>query len=610
MSGDCKPSPALLAGRRALDDITGFTLLTDWTWNPLVDKWVLLCRLTINVPDTSLIPPSSDWFVLVDASYPWGKIKFYPAKVGGIEKTFQHQSYNGFGEDNIPWRTGDICVDTRVQVLGRHAASVEPFDVHRRLRWRVCRAITWLEAASQNKLAHAGEPFELPWFPTVPKAPVKVAFWEDESTFAQWQAIDQKFGITDFIMTSFSHMAVKQFCSPDGKVLLEPKWGDAIPKPDKNNTIKGIWIQLETPPVLPPWEIPAIWGDLQPILRQNQCTLDKLPAKMTSALRDGQRHIALLGYPIPRNTGEFPCAIQWAAIWLPHFSYGRQMLDGFRPNETGYRQRDKAKVFYDSAKIDWLDTANWGAEQIRSRGKLPDTLAKERICIIGVGALGSVISEMLVRAGVEEIVIVDNDKVEIGNLVRHTTLLTDLDQPKAKAIAQRLRSVSPHVKVTVIINSFLKLSITEIEYVKQSSVIIDCTADDTVSYQLGQFAWQEQRLFISLSLGFQARRLYCYSNYGAVFHYDSFRDLIGQWLIKEREEMGDFKFPQEGIGCWHPIFPARIDDVWMFASLAIKCIEKAVNTANTQPELIVFEQEFEEGICIGIRKCESEAKHE
>jgi hypothetical protein len=606
---DSEPTPALLAGRRALDDIPGYTLLADWSWNPLVYKWVLLCRLTINVSDTSLIPPISDWYVLVDSSYPWGKIKFYPAKSGGIDKTFQHQSYNGFGEDNIPWRTGDICVDTQVQVLGRHAANAEPFDVDQRLRWRVCRAITWLETASQNKLALAGEPFELPWFPTCQKAPAKVAFWEDESTFAHWETIENKFGTIDFIMTNFSHIVVKQFCSLDGKVLLEPKWGDAIPKPDKN-TVNGIWIRLDAPPVLLPWQVPTAWGDLQPILQTNRLTFNDLPTKMTSALRDGQRHIALLGYPIPRNTGEPPCRMQWAAIWLPHFSYGRQMLDGFRPNETGYRQRDKAKVFYNSAKIDWLDTANWSAEQITSRGKLPDTLAKQRICIIGVGALGSVISEMLVRAGVEELVIVDNDTVEIGNLVRHTTLLADLDQPKAQAIAQRLRAISPHVKVTVIINSFLKLSLSETECVKQCGVIIDCTADDTVIYHLSQFDWQSQRLFISFSLGFKARRLYCYSSYSTVFPHDSFRDLIGRWLIKEREEMGDFEFPQEGIGCWHPIFPARIDDVWMFAGLAIKWIEKAAKILSTQPELTIFEQEFQEGICTGIRKCESEANRE
>lgn len=604
MNRDSEPSPALLAGRRALDDVTGFTLLTDWTWNQHVGKWVLLCRLTINVPDTSLITPSTDWYVMVDASYPWGKIKLYPAKVGGIDKTFQHQSYNGIGQDSVPWRTGDICIDTRVQVLGRHAVNPEPFDAHQRLPWRICRAIAWLEAAGHDKLTFPGEPFELPWFPKCPDAPVKVAFWEDESTFEQWQTIEQRFGSTGIIMTDFNHVVVKQFCSSDGKILLDPKWGDAIPSSDKK-IIKGIWLRLEAPPVLPPWEIPTTWGGLQPILHQNQLTLDALPTRMTSALRDGQRHIALLGYPIPRNIGAPTCRMYWTAIWLPHLSFGNQKMDGFRPNETGYRQRDKAKVFYNNAKIDWLDTNNWSTEQIMSRGKLPDNITKRRVCIIGTGALGSVISEMFVRAGVEEIVIIDNDIVEIGNLVRHTTLLTDLNQPKSQAIAQRLRAISPQVHVTAIITAFPQLSPPEMECVRESDIVIDCTAEDSVIYHLSQFDWPKSLLFISLSLGFQAKRLYCYSTYDKAFPHDAYRESIGQWLLKEREEMGDFEFPQEGIGCWHPVFPARIDDVWMFASLAIKYIEKAAKITPTQPELAIFEQEFQEGICIGIRKCES-----
>lgn len=609
MSSDCKPSPALLAGRRALDDVKGFTLLTDWAWNQYVSKWMLLCRLTIDIPDTSLIPSTSDWYILVDASYPWGKIKLYPAKVGGIDKTFQHQSYNGIGKDNLPWRTGDICVDSRVQVLGRYAVNSEPFDAHQRLHWRICRAIAWLEAASHNKLSLPGEPFELPWFPTHPNAPVKIAFLEDESTFEQWKRIDPKFGWVDFLMTNFEHIVVTQFCSPNGQTLLEQKWGDAIPSSDKK-IIKGIWLRLNAPPVLPPWETPITWGDLQRIFQQNQLALTTLPTKMTSTLRDGQRHIALLGYPIPRNMGEPPCRMQWAAIWLPHLSYGNQKTDGFRLNEIGYRRRDLAKVFYNNAKIDWLDADNWSTEHITSRGKLPASLTKRCICIIGTGALGSVISEMLVRAGVEEIVIIENDIVEIGNLVRHTTLLTDLNQPKGQVVAQRLRAISPHVHVTFIATEFPQLSPSETECVQRCDVVIDCTADDSVIYHLSKFDWQEPRLFVSLSLGFKAKRLYCYSTYNKTFPHDAYRVAIGQWLLKERDEMGDFEFPQEGIGCWHPIFPARIDDVWMFASLAVKCIENAAKTTPAQPKLAVFEQEFQGDMCIGIRKCKNEDSHE
>ncbi len=43
-----------------------------------------------------------------------------------------------------------------------------------------------------------------------------------------------------------------------------------------------------------------------------------------------------------------------------------------------------------------------------------------RVCIVGVGALGSVIAERLVRAGVGYIRLIDRDWVELDNLPRQT----------------------------------------------------------------------------------------------------------------------------------------------------------------------------------------------
>lgn len=35
--------------------------------------------------------------------------------------------------------------------------------------------------------------------------------------------------------------------------------------------------------------------------------------------------------------------------------------------------------------------------------------------------------------------------------------------------------------------------------------------------------------------------------------------------------------PWEGIGCWHPVFPARADDIALNAALAVKFIESFLN---------------------------------
>ena len=67
------------------------------------------------------------------------------------------------------------------------------------------------------------------------------------------------------------------------------------------------------------------------------------------------------------------------------------------------------------------------------------------------------------------------------------------------------------------------------------------------------------------------------------------------------EENAGVRLPREGIGCWHPLFPARIDDVWLMAAAAIKRLEETLAAPPTEPVLVVFEQTIENGHFTGIR---------
>lgn len=77
-------------------------------------------------------------------------------------------------------------------------------------------------------------------------------------------------------------------------------------------------------------------------------------------------------------------------------------------------------------------------------------IAKKHVCIIGAGALGSASSEMLVRAGVGKLTIVDRDYVEWSNLQRQQ-LYTEADannsMPKAIAAQKRLQKINSEVQI-------------------------------------------------------------------------------------------------------------------------------------------------------------------
>jgi adenylyltransferase/sulfurtransferase len=77
-----------------------------------------------------------------------------------------------------------------------------------------------------------------------------------------------------------------------------------------------------------------------------------------------------------------------------------------------------------------------------------DRLRRARVLLVGCGALGTVIAEHLVRAGIGELRLVDRDIVELTNLQRQT-LFTEADvtagAPKAVAAAERLAQVNADV---------------------------------------------------------------------------------------------------------------------------------------------------------------------
>jgi len=77
-------------------------------------------------------------------------------------------------------------------------------------------------------------------------------------------------------------------------------------------------------------------------------------------------------------------------------------------------------------------------------------LERARVAVVGCGALGSVLSEMLVRAGVGSLTLIDRDFVEESNLQRQS-LFDESDVagslPKAVAAQARLRRINSRVEV-------------------------------------------------------------------------------------------------------------------------------------------------------------------
>jgi len=103
-----------------------------------------------------------------------------------------------------------------------------------------------------------------------------------------------------------------------------------------------------------------------------------------------------------------------------------------------------------------------------------EKLLSSRVLIVGCGALGSSHSEMLARAGVGSLRIVDRDFVEFSNLQRQT-LFSEGDAenrlPKAVAARNRLAEVNPSINVEAIVADINASNIESL--VKDCDLVID-----------------------------------------------------------------------------------------------------------------------------------------
>ncbi|PLT33345.1 ThiF family adenylyltransferase [Bacillus sp. V5-8f] len=136
-------------------------------------------------------------------------------------------------------------------------------------------------------------------------------------------------------------------------------------------------------------------------------------------------------------------------------------------------------------------------------------LQRAHAVIIGAGALGSASAEMLARAGVGNITIVDRDYVEWSNLQRQQ-LYTENDAnsklPKAIAAKARLEELNSEINIKSIIADVNGQNIEEL--IKNKTIIIDATDNFETRLVVNDAAVKEKIPFI-----FGA----CVASYGLTF---------------------------------------------------------------------------------------------
>jgi molybdopterin/thiamine biosynthesis adenylyltransferase len=74
-------------------------------------------------------------------------------------------------------------------------------------------------------------------------------------------------------------------------------------------------------------------------------------------------------------------------------------------------------------------------------------LAHKRVAVVGLGSGGGAVALSLAMSGVGRFVLIDDDVLEEGNIVRHVADRRYLGQPKAEAVAELIKLRNPNAEV-------------------------------------------------------------------------------------------------------------------------------------------------------------------
>ena len=124
-------------------------------------------------------------------------------------------------------------------------------------------------------------------------------------------------------------------------------------------------------------------------------------------------------------------------------------------------------------------------------------LAQSRIVIVGCGATGSVLSSLLVRAGVGYVRIIDRDYIEPSNLQRQV-LFDERDAaeslPKAIAATRKLQQINSTVTVEPHVEDLTPENCEDL--LEETDLILDGTDNFETRYLLNDYAVRERRPWI------------------------------------------------------------------------------------------------------------------
>ncbi len=156
---------------------------------------------------------------------------------------------------------------------------------------------------------------------------------------------------------------------------------------------------------------------------------------------------------------------------------------------------DELFKWQNEARVRWCSVLENRDEIVtrRDQGTSMDWFRGKRIAVWGCGALGGQIAEHLARAGVDSLRLYDYRRVTPGILVRQNFSDADINEPKAKALGRRIKSITPGVEVVSHVEDLVGTTLASDDWAQGIDAVIDATASLAVRTKLESILKQTER---------------------------------------------------------------------------------------------------------------------
>lgn len=494
------------------------------------------------------IPRRTSWYLPLHPSYPLGDISFYPAKEGGITKTWPHQKRNSMDSKAL-WRKGTPCLEYFGSNLDDSIDSDEPAGMER-LAWHGERLVEWLHAAANDTLVKGGDAMEFPAYHNEcgtllgyvgrPFAAGRPPDWATPGTT----------GTADLLVGPGTWSTRTFYLAPHGQSAAREQWNQTSAASGKHAT--GVWVATATIPYKEPWSPIETFVELDDFLSDNESSLEEVLQRMPSAAWNTDEVFLLVAAQTRKNYDQPPSRISWHGICLKP----KQVKLKSRFHTPAYARQLAARLKADKNPLKWMNTWDFAPSQHQGRGSLEDRLMDAKVGIIGCGTLGTHVAEYLARGGVREFVLVDYDDMEYGNLVRHTLTASSVGDAKASAIAVHLESLHPLLHAEPIEKRVSALTADDWRQLKGCDIVFNLSADPFVDGFLEHQDWEPTSTLVRGTVTLGAEHLLLDVQHGPTWdegRIESLRQRHGDLVRKGKAAAIR---AHGNVGCHNPSFPA------------------------------------------------------